>query len=342
MAERADIKPLFGEIGNDADNLEIVGPLANRVRLIPNAEIWGSSGLVLDESKSPLIEPIWVENHLRYCPDPKGWRRWIPRRMAGRWYSTMLFWGNGYYHWICDVLPRLHRDLPSLDAETRIIVSSNLRDWQWRSLELLGVPRDRCVEFTGARPWRVEWLHHSTPLAMTGDHDAQGLLAMRQELLNRLGLNPEGVPGPRRLYVSRGQRSERAIVNEAELLPALADWGLEVIRSEELTFDEQVRLFSEAGMVVGPHGGGLTNLLWCGKGSRLLEFFGTDSIRRCYWTLSRAVGMQHFCGVCPVEGDDSLLTGKLVMDSAHFRKGLGRLFSTPPEAGTEWRASQDQ
>jgi len=50
----------------------------------------------------------------------------------------------------------------------------------------------------------------------------------------------------------------RRIINEHEVIEALATFGFVAYALEEMSFSEQVRLFSQAEMVVAPHGAGLT------------------------------------------------------------------------------------
>ncbi|MGI8424385.1 MAG: glycosyltransferase 61 family protein [Chloroflexota bacterium] len=54
----------------------------------------------------------------------------------------------------------------------------------------------------------------------------------------------------------------RRVANEADVIRALRPLGFEVVHAERLTFAEQIRLFSEAAVVIGPHGSGMTNVLF--------------------------------------------------------------------------------
>lgn len=76
-----------------------------------------------------------------------------------------------------------------------------------------------------------------------------------------------------RVYISRAGASQRRISNEEILLPILRDYGFHVVRLEELTFGEQVGLFSNMEVVVAPNGSGLANLVFCSKGTTVIEIF---------------------------------------------------------------------
>jgi capsular polysaccharide biosynthesis protein len=156
---------------------------------------------------------------------------------------------------------------------------------------------EQCVDFSGKRPWKVEKLMYASPVSMTGDHEAGSLNWMRARILQGCLGRSEVPPGTRRLYVSRRRAACRRVVNEAGILPLLKKNGFEIIEGEALGFEEQVRLFSEAAVVAGPHGGGLTNAVWCAAGTRLFEIFEPGSVRRCYWSLARARGLNYACAV---------------------------------------------
>lgn len=293
---RAELKPLFGQIPGNADNLNIVGEFPRRLETSLGAIVWPASGVVRHANGTVEKETIWTASNLDHCGDFHSKWSWLPQSRPGTYFNLSLFWWPNFYHWHCDVLPRLWWALPKLSAETKIILPPNLTAWQRCSLELLGLPPERCASFSGRRPWRVERLVHASPLAMTGDLEPQTLRALRDALQKKFGGNPAR-PGSRKLYLTRKTARARGVVNEAELLPLLAARGFEAVDCGALDYAAQIKLFSEAGVVVGPHGAAFTNLLWAAPGTRMLEIFEPGSVRRCYWSLTRALGQQHHCAV---------------------------------------------
>lgn len=198
---------------------------------------------------------------------------------------------------MCDVLTRLHTVLPQLTPDIQVILPPNLKPWQSRSLELIGLSQNQCVSYTGKRPWKVEQLFYASPVAMTGDHESKSLLWVRDTVWQRcLGGAPTRI-GWRKLYLTRNQTWSRNIVNETELIPPLRERGFEVMDCGKLSFDEQVRLFSEAAYIVGPHGAAFTNMLWSPPGLKVLEIFEPASVRRCYWSMCQTLGHRHACGI---------------------------------------------
>jgi hypothetical protein len=295
---KAELHPCFGSIPVNAENLEIVGVYHRRFEEKSWPTVWPRSGVIRWADGEIETETIWQKAHLQQCGDYHSKWSVIPEKRKGRYFNLSLFWSTGYYHWICDVLPRLHGILPQLMAsDMQVIVPPNLAAWQERSLELVGLPREKWLRYHGKRPWRVEHLFYASPVSMTGDHEPESLRWLQQTMWQKcLGTAPEH-GGWRKLYLTRKGTWSRNIANETELLPLLAELGFEAVDCSALSFDAQVKLFSEASFVVGPHGAAFTNILWAVPGIEVFEIFEPKAVRRCYWSLCKALGHRHSCGV---------------------------------------------
>ena len=113
--------------------------------------------------------------------------------------------------------------------------------------------------------------------------------------LRRLFLGPEpvAVEERRRLYISRAGAQRRPVANEREIEAILGSWGFETVRLEELRVREQAKLFASAEVVVGPHGAGFTNLVFCPPGAKIVEFFNRLYVHPLYWMLSNRLQLQY-------------------------------------------------
>jgi capsular polysaccharide biosynthesis protein len=84
---------------------------------------------------------------------------------------------------------------------------------------------------------------------------------------------PEDAADPHRLiYISRKDALYRKIENEEYVENYLKEKGFEILQMAKLPFSEQVRACAEAKIVIGPHGAGLTNIIFC-KNAKILELF---------------------------------------------------------------------
>lgn len=124
-----------------------------------------------------------------------------------------------------------------------------------------------------------------------GGHPA--LVGLLRRFLATLPGAPEPGP-PLRLFVSRRDAAKRRLVNEAEILAALAPLGFRAVALAEMPLPRQFALMRAAEAVVGPHGAGFTHLALHPGVPRLGEVLhpaGASSL--AYRTLVRALGGTH-------------------------------------------------
>ena len=55
------------------------------------------------------------------------------------------------------------------------------------------------------------------------------------------------------------------------------------------TVQEQIDCFAAAEVIVGPHGGGLSNLVFASSGVRVLELFAPSYVNPCYWAITESI-----------------------------------------------------
>jgi hypothetical protein len=75
-----------------------------------------------------------------------------------------------------------------------------------------------------------------------------------------------------RIYISRSRgRSVRQIVNEEELMKYLEPFGFRRVFMEDLEVKDQIRLFSEAEIIITPHGSALAFSTFCSENATIIE-----------------------------------------------------------------------
>lgn len=66
----------------------------------------------------------------------------------------------------------------------------------------------------------------------------------------------------RKIFLTRDRARGRYIENEEELIKMLEKYDFECVDADQLTIEQQIRIFSETAFVVGIHGAGLTNMMF--------------------------------------------------------------------------------
>lgn len=98
----------------------------------------------------------------------------------------------------------------------------------------------------------------------------------------------------RKIFISRENTFHgRKIINKKELYSFLKTNGFEIIKNENLSLNEQLRVFSESKIIIGPHGAGLTNIFASKKGTFLIEIQHFSRIANTFKNLSFALGLNY-------------------------------------------------
>lgn len=222
---------------------------------------------------------------------------YIPSRLfpriskAGRVAVLTCSRQDNYYHWLSDVLPRLHMIRSQGLAPDRWYVWRN-KAFQAETVSLLGVPEAAIVDATTFELVDAETLivpFHEIKFQFEFPRWIYEFL--RASFLPAAG-EPRGAP-VRRIYVSRAGARWRSVVNEAEVLARLEPLGFRRVSLEGMSFLDQVCLFREAEVVVGPHDAGLTNLVFAPPGTKLIEF-QPKKLQNPFFKLSRTAGLDYY------------------------------------------------
>lgn len=91
------------------------------------------------------------------------------------------------------------------------------------------------------------------------------------------------------IYITRKKAGVRKLINEEDVISALQKYGFQEYCLEDLSFPQQIELFYDARMIVGPHGAGFTNLVFS-KGAAVLELFPFKYVKPSYYYLTRCTG----------------------------------------------------
>lgn len=77
------------------------------------------------------------------------------------------------------------------------------------------------------------------------------------------------------IYIRReGHTCERTFCNEADVTACLKLLGFDTLNLEDYEVKDQIRMVSEAEVVVGAHGAGLSFTVFCNKDAKVVEIFG--------------------------------------------------------------------
>jgi hypothetical protein len=264
--------------------------------LVPvhGAKLVGRNGMVRLPDGSFAAESVYGRAQVEQDPAYYAPRRRPVVAQQGNYFSLVVNWAvqaeGNYYHWLHDTLQRLHGVMPILPTDTRFIVPANLQPFQRETLQLIGLKEDQLAPFSGDEDWELETLHFAPASTNSGSDRREVDEWFRDTILDALGITPTATG--RRIYVSRRSAPSRRLVNEDAVENYLQRYGFETCIAETLSMREQVKLFSQADIVVASHGAGLMNIMYSPRGLIVVEMVPPDKTLSAYiyWTMAEQLG----------------------------------------------------
>jgi len=255
--------------------------------------------------------------------------------------SLVCSWSNNYWHWMVDCLTRIE-GLEAYCKQTGIkpalIIESNLKSWQFDSLKLLGYDPNDCIRWNGSKvhvkklivpSFRRHWDYYDNKRNKTYGSIISPMACrwIRQRMLSNLSSSRiDRLSFSSNIFISRRNALQRRILNEHEVMEALVPFGFVAYTLEELNFSEQVRLFSQAKMVVAPHGAGLANMIFS-QNLTVIELFGSYVLNSAPANLAVGLGFQYeyIRGQSPPQ-DSRKLHADMIVDVAELKNILARIY----------------
>jgi tetratricopeptide (TPR) repeat protein len=201
---------------------------------------------------------------------------------------------NIYFHWMLDILPRwelLRLQNCDFDEIDYFVVDNSL-PFQRETLNLLQIPESKQIN--------INTTHHIQASKLIVPSFPASVAWMPKwtcEFLKHHFLMPEYVKNTnsqQRIYITRKLAKSRRILNEDEILNLLKSHGFTVVVLESMSVLEQAALFSQAEIIISPHGSGLTNLVFCQPGTKVIELFAPNYVYHCYWWISNLIGLDYY------------------------------------------------
>ena len=199
---------------------------------------------------------------------------------------SLLTGGGGnenYWHWLFDVLPRIkitNEILKTKEIDFFLVPNDN-KNFQTESLQCLDIEKKKILSSKIYRHIETDkLLVTSHPYVINNDqfNDMQKIPIwifnwLKEKFLNRNSLTNQG-NFPKKIYIDRSDtnKSLRLIKNEDRVKEYLESVGFKSICLTNFHFKDQVKIFNNADYIVGLHGAGFANLVFCKPETNIIEF----------------------------------------------------------------------
>ena len=205
-----------------------------------------------------------------------------------------------YYHWMIETVPRiryLEKYVAQTGNEVTLLIPSGLPAWASQTLDLLGWPNSK-IEILSSPAVHVENL----VLPSFPEPNVNDLQWIRKRILENESPDADATDFGKNIYISRSNAIERRVINEEEVMNALSKYNFERFHLEERSLSQNAHMFNNAELIVGPHGAGLTDLIFSTDGS-VLELFGSK-VKQPYERLSSILGIKYESLGCSPKSTD--------------------------------------
>jgi len=214
---------------------------------------------------------------------------------------------NNYYHFLIEALPRVELLRRAGIKPDWYYIAAGY-SYQREILQTLGIPLEKVIQPSNHVALQAETLIVPAPrfyCAMdwgVNDFAARGLDFIAEAFTAGV---PDG--GRKRLYIRRGNARTRSVINEIQAVEMLKrEFGFSCITPDEMTVKEQAAVFHQAELVVGMHGAGLSNLVFCRPDTVVVELFAGDSIAHYYNVLAAKRRLKYYYARLPAVNEINL------------------------------------
>lgn len=222
---------------------------------------------------------------------------WEKAKLYKEVFAITQTFGGSFYHFHVEVLPRLMPYLKWLEDNPSIkilITEAKYGSAFDHLIKILKVPRER---FITDKIVRAKVLYMPA-----GSFNLFGIAATSLYIKSRFESLPAGEPNSV-VFIKRSSRGRLwKYHNEIfkEVKKVVEERGFKLVLFADNpapSFEDSMKIFSKALIVLGPHGAGLTHLLWTRPGTVVIEGLCDIVPRRvnlCYRNLAQMLGLRWY------------------------------------------------
>ncbi len=189
---------------------------------------------------------------------------------------------DNFTHWFCDIIPRIKifSTKFKLSKIDKFYVPSIKYKYQIESLKSLGIKQSQLISSEKSKHLKAKYIYATSHPCY---HLPMKIKKWSLNFLNKSFSNKNYKNKYKKIFVDRDQlklidinnlekyKNYRVLINETEIKNFLSSEGFDIIKPEDYSFEEQVKIFSSAKFIIGLYGAALMMLSFCKKNTRILE-----------------------------------------------------------------------
>ncbi|HIC02651.1 TPA: glycosyltransferase family 61 protein, partial [Candidatus Poribacteria bacterium] len=201
--------------------------------------------------------------------------------------SVLIGNADVYYFWIFYHITRFWLiQMVQNRNEVKHVLNSRPNSFQQQTLELLQIDS---TDFGYLNPSATKFRQLYLPVGIhRSSFTHPGAIKWLRTQLLPLDSCPH-----RRIFLSRQDAARRRLLNEEKIINRLKPHGFEVVVPSSLSVADQIEVFSQAEIVVGPHGSGFANMVFASSQAKMIEIHSPHWALGFYRSLAWMMGQQH-------------------------------------------------
>jgi hypothetical protein len=269
-------------------------------------------GLVFDDGTFDRSSTQWISTDLRAPILDWNGGNLLVSRASERDISEPCFLGfnsghTNYAHWLTDNLIYLYVYVTKMKPlGIKIVLPDSLLGFAKETVEIMGIEAADII-VAGDEVLAFDDLHFMDTIYFG---EIPHIFKDAVHYLKANALKGQSAPSvDQSVYISRRDAVSRPLINNAELEAGLVQSGFDIVATGELTLRAQIALFANAKIVVGQHGAGLINAIFCEPGAVLIEIFPEYMLQAHFWTTASLVGVRYgFVSGTSFDADSSIVS----------------------------------
>jgi hypothetical protein len=211
------------------------------------------------------------------------------RHLMGSHFMGFNSGHRNYAHWTTDHLPLLqYYKVNLLSQGVRLLLPKNKASFVEQYIALLQIP-DSSIDYIGDEVVAVEHLIYSSFFSF--DAIPASIIGLLRDF--KTGALQKGGERRKGIFVSRSDTHIRTLLNEPAISRSLSGKGFDIVVPGKMTVEAQIDAFRSADCVVGAHGAGLANIMFCEPGTRVIELFPEYTVSPHFWMLASHFGLDY-------------------------------------------------
>ncbi len=201
---------------------------------------------------------------------------------------------NNYMHFLYDIVPKIK--LISLATDLKKVdyfYFSKLNNYQKEIIKFLGIDEKKILDsnkYRHVQSSKIIGVTHPNYFTGTISNAHSKMPKWIIKYLRNKFLKKNFVKSNiDKIYIDRSDSKLKhcKIINNNQIKKFLISKGFKTLRLTNFNFKKQIQIFKNAKLIIGPHGAGFANLIFCKKNTKIIEIKPGNHPNKVYETISK-------------------------------------------------------